>query len=169
MRRIARAGLVALAVSSAGCDPVHADAIAALGGEAPGVPPGPLHRPGQPCGLCHDGAFNDPPAFSLAGTLYLDATGLTPVSGAAVILEDSNFVTSPPGTSNEAGNFYWTPEQFTPKYPVQVNSVTVDTGVAIAMHSHIGGNGSCAGCHVDPPAPDSPGHIYTNVPPGMTP
>src|SRR5450432_160855 len=37
-----------------GCgDPVHDTAVSALGPEAPGVPKGPLHRPGQPCVLCH--------------------------------------------------------------------------------------------------------------------
>jgi hypothetical protein len=162
------AWLIAAAAFGSACDPVHDDAVSALGGETPGVPQGPLHRAGQPCAECHDGAFGDPPAFSLAGTLYLDATGLTPVSGAIVILQDANGVTSPPMTTNEVGNFFWTPDQFTPTYPVQVNSVTVGV-VAVAMHSHIGGNGSCAGCHVDPPGPDSPGHVYFNAPPGMTP
>jgi hypothetical protein len=168
MRTIARAGLVSLSVLICRCDPVHADAVAALGPEAPGVQPGPLHRAGQPCAVCHDGAANDPPAFSQAGTLYLDAQGSVPVSGAIVILEDANGVTSPEATTNAAGNFYFTPEEFTPTYPVQVNSVTLGA-VAIAMHSRIGGNGSCAGCHFDPPGPDSPGHIYFNAPPGMIP
>ena len=168
MTRAGFAWLVAAAAVACGCDPVHDDAVAALGGETPGVPRGPLHRAGQPCAVCHDGAVNDPPAFSQAGTLYLEATGLTPVSGAVVVLQDANGVVSPPVTTNAAGNFYWTPDQFTPKYPVQVNSVTLGA-VAIAMHSHIGGNGSCAGCHVDPPGPDSPGHVYFDAPPGMTP
>ena len=159
---------LAAVVAVAGCDPVHDDAVAALGGEAPGVPRGPLHRPGQPCLLCHDGAVGDPPALSVAGTLFLDANGLVPVSGAAVILQDADGVTSNAATTNEAGNFYFSPDEFLPRYPLQVNSITVGA-VAIAMHSHIGGNGSCAGCHFDPPGPDSPGHVYFDVPPGMTP
>src|ERR1700683_3328645 len=48
-----------------GCNPVLDDAIADLGPEKPGVHPGPLHRPGQPCLLCHDGALGDPQAFSV--------------------------------------------------------------------------------------------------------
>jgi hypothetical protein len=37
------------------------------------------------------------------------------------------------------------------------------------MQSHIGSNGSCAGCHADPPGPDSPGHVYFNQPDDGTP
>ena len=38
--------------------------------EAPGVRRGPLHRPGQPCLLCHDGALGDPQRFTVAGTVF---------------------------------------------------------------------------------------------------
>ena len=65
-----RAALLVLLLS---CDPVHDDAVSALGGETPGIPRGPLHRPGQPCLVCHDGASGDPAAFSMAGTVFLDA------------------------------------------------------------------------------------------------
>ncbi len=147
-----------LAALTGSCDPVHDDAKAALGGEAPGVPPGPLHRPGQPCLLCHDGASGDPPAFTLAGTIFVDANTLTAEPGATVTLlgADGKSATA---TTNEVGSFYLTPDQFTPKVPVHVESVALG-GDSITMHSHIGGNGSCAGCHVDPAGPDSPGHVY---------
>ena len=49
-----RAGILLMAASlSCAADPVRERQIATLGGETPGVPHGPLHRPGQPCGLCH--------------------------------------------------------------------------------------------------------------------
>ncbi len=161
--------LALLAVAGAGsCDPVLDDARSALGDEAPGVATGPLHRPGQPCLVCHDGALGDPPAFSVAGTLYLDAQGLVPVPGATLTLLGADMSTSPPVTTNDAGNFFWTSDTYLPPYPIHVSSITVGN-VAISMHSHIGAEGSCAGCHVDPPGPDSPGHVYFNVPPGMTP
>jgi hypothetical protein len=35
--------------------------------------------------------------------------------------------------------------------------------VSVTMHSHIGGNGSCAGCHADPAGPASPGHVYLTM------
>ena len=53
--RIASVALAALATTCT-LDPVQSEAVADLGGEAPGVAPGPLHRPGQPCLVCHDGS-----------------------------------------------------------------------------------------------------------------
>lgn len=52
-------------ILAAACDPVRSDAVAALGGEAPGVPHGPTHRPGQPCLLGHSN-------FAVAGTVFTD-------------------------------------------------------------------------------------------------
>ncbi len=155
--------LLLFAATVAGsCDPVHDDAVAALGGEAQGVPPGPLHRPGQPCLLCHDGAPGDPPAFSLAGTVFLYANSIEQAAnGATVTLEDKDGTTAT-ATTNAAGNFFLTPTAYSPEYPVHVKSVARGN-VSILMHSHVGGNGSCAGCHVDPEAPDSPGHVYLDV------
>jgi len=41
---------VPLSAATAACqDAVHDDEVSALGPEAPGVSPGPDHRPGQPC------------------------------------------------------------------------------------------------------------------------
>lgn len=174
MKTILVLGLILAPVFDRACDPVHADAQSALGGEQPGVPRGPLHRPGQPCLVCHDGESGDPRAFSVAGTIFLDADAAVPVAGATVSLQGADGTLSPTGsgaptaTTNAAGNFYLTPQQYVPKFPLAVAGITLGS-VAIAMHSHIGGNGSCAGCHLDPPGPGSPGHVYFNVPPGMTP
>lgn len=156
-------GVIAL-LAGASCDPVHDDAKSALGGETPGVRRGPLHRPGQPCLVCHDGEFGDPGAFTVAGTVYFDAGDTTPVVGATVTLQSADG-TMASVLTNAAGNFYLTSGQYVPSYPVHVNGVTLGP-VSVAMHSHIGGNGSCAGCHVDPPGPDSPGHVYIDVPDG---
>ncbi len=146
------------------CDPVHDNAVSALGGETPGVPPGPLHRPGQPCLLCHDGASGDPSAFSMAGTVFLEGNALTPAPAVTVTLVAADGTTTT-ATTNAAGNFYLAPGDYAPKYPVHVTSLTAPgyAGAPVLMHSHIGGNGSCAGCHVDPAAPDSPGHVYLQV------
>lgn len=168
MKAILALGVLLTPLFGKACDPVHADAQAALGGEKPGVPRGPLHRAGQPCLVCHDGESGDPHAFSVAGTIFLDADDTVPVPGAIVVLQNADLSFSPPVTTNAAGNFYLTPDQYSPKYPLHVASITLGT-VAVSMHSHIGINGSCAGCHVDPPGPGSPGHVYFNVPVGMTP
>jgi hypothetical protein len=149
------------AITAGSCDPVHDDAVAALGGEIAGVRPGPLHRPGQPCLVCHDGAFGDPRAFSMAGTVFLYGNSTPPAIGATVTLEDKNGTTTT-ATTNEAGNFYLTPDTYSPHYPVHVMSLT-SGDASVSMHSHIGGNGSCAGCHADPAGPDSPGHVYLHV------
>ncbi len=161
MRRVCALFVLVMAGAAASCNPVRENAIAALGGETPGVAAGPLHRPGQPCVLCHDGASGDPPAFSMAGTVFAGGNTLEPSVGSIVTLLDADG-TMVTATTNAAGNFYLTPDVFAPKYPVHVVSIT-QGGVSVTMHSHIGGNGSCAGCHMDPPGPDSPGHVYSDV------
>jgi hypothetical protein len=163
-------GLAAFGAASAAllfsCDPVHDDARSALGDEAPGVATGPLHRAGQPCLVCHDGALGDPPAFSVAGTMYQDANDLVPLDGAGVKLVDALGVTFTT-TTNSVGNFFVAPSAYTPHYPLHV-SVT-SGGRTTTMSSHVGREGSCAFCHVDPPSASSPGHAYWNAPEGGVP
>src|ERR1017187_10948970 len=89
----------------AACDPVRNDAIASLGPEAPGVRRGPLHRPGQPCLLCHDGAIGDPQRFTVAGTVYETLGNQAPSVLASVVLTDANG-SSVHLQTNAAGNFY---------------------------------------------------------------
>ena len=70
-------------------DPVHDQEVAALGGEAPGVPQGPLHRPGQPCNVCHGGIGPANLRFSVAGTVYQYSVSPSPAAnGATVQLQD---------------------------------------------------------------------------------
>ena len=156
MKRLAFACLLALAA----CNPVQSDEVAALGGETPGVRRGPLHRPGQPCLACHTGDVGDPPAFSVAGTVFQSADSTTAASGAQVLLENSDG-TSTKTSTNSAGNFYLSPNEFTPVWPMKVQ-VTFG-GVTAVMTSEIGRDGSCAKCHSDPAGPTSVGHVY--IPP----
>jgi hypothetical protein len=150
---------LALAVASSlgGCDPVHRDAVDALGGEAPDVRKGPLHRPGQPCTTCHDGALGDPPEFTVAGTIYQNEGDTTPAVGATVSFTSVDGKTYD-ATTNEAGNFYATPSQFMPGYPMKV-SVALGQD-SVKMVTAIGRNGSCATCHFDPAGPTSAGHVF---------
>jgi hypothetical protein len=148
------------------CDPVLDDRVAALGGETPGVHPGPLHRPGQPCLLCHDGALGDPSAFSVAGTVFQVPGSRRPAVSAEVYLTDvtgSNHV----ATTNAAGNFYVTPGEWTPSFPVQV-VVKPAVGPDVFMLS-LAEDGSCATCHSDPPGRDSPGHVSLTLDDGGVP
>ncbi len=155
MRRLA---WIMVFVAAAACDPVHGDQIDALGGEAPTVRIGPLHRPGQPCLTCHDGAIGDPPGFTAAGTIYVNAGDRKPAVNATVTLSSADG--SPPfeTTTNAAGNFYVVPRDFTPVYPMKV--AVSYAGTNVQMVSSIGRDGSCAGCHSDPPGTASPGHVY---------
>jgi hypothetical protein len=146
----------ALVLVLAACDPVHNDQIDALGGEAPGVRTGPLHRPGQPCTTCHDGSFGSPPEFSVAGTIFLNATDTTPAVDASVVLKSADGATFT-ATTNRAGNFYMTPADFTPRYPMLVSVIA--NGITVKMVSEIGRDASCGTCHKDPAGPTSAGHI----------
>jgi len=160
--------LAALAIASTGaaCDPVHDDAQASLGGETNGDHPGPTHRPGEPCLVCHDGKVGDPRAFAVAGTVFEDPSGRVGLSGVEVTLKDSAgavFTT----TTNRAGNFYVNAGAFTPIYPMRT---TLSYGGQTAqMRSLVGRDGSCAGCHTDPSGPASPGHVYFHELDGGTP
>lgn len=150
--------LIGLTIASS-CDPYYNDQIAALGDEAPNVRKGPLHRPGQPCLLCHDGAQGSPPEFSVAGTVFVDpaATNLVPAVNATVLLRSATG-RQYAATTNEAGNFYVSPNQFVPAHPMNVE-VSYLTDKAV-MHGHVGRDGSCAGCHTDPVTESAAGHVY---------
>jgi hypothetical protein len=158
------ASLVGIALCLAACgDPVREKAIAALGGEKPGVAPGPLHRPGQPCRVCHDGTGPGELDFSLAGTVFQIPTDQTPLVDALIWFEDSagrQYQTA----SNCAGNFFVRVEDFEPKWPVFVKLRYGD--LEQRMSSAIYRDGSCATCHYNPPGQSSEGQVYL-VPPGI--
>ena len=146
---------LALAMGSCG-DPVQDAAIAALGPEDPNVPVGPLHRPGQPCLLCHQPGGAALP-FGLGGTVYVTATGQKPVANVTVLILDATnaeFTT----TTNCAGNFFATADQYTPVYPIWA---TLRGGrIQRDMDSPAHREGSCAGCHTATIGPASPGPVY---------
>ncbi len=149
--------VVALASAFGACDPVHSDEIAALGDEAPGVRTGPTHRPGQPCQVCHDGSLGSPEEFTVAGTIFQNAGDRVAAASASVVLTSVNGATFT-ATTNSVGNFYVTPNEFVPAYPM---SVIVNAGnVTVRMESLIGRNASCATCHSDPAGPTLAGHVF---------
>jgi hypothetical protein len=166
--RILLAGVAALAVGTAfACspDPVHDSEVAALGGEDPSVPKGPLHRAGQPCLVCHGGQGPASEKFSLAGTIYLNQSDTTPLPNAVVAMVDGNDA-GPPGTvvTNEVGNFYIPFSAWAPGPPIHDITVTApDDGGTAGMISHIGRDGSCGSCHYGTTATTmTPGHVYLN-------
>jgi len=157
---------IATALLAAACNPVRDDAVSALGGETGGFGPGPLHRPGQACLLCHDGKLGDPTRFSVAGTVYVSPMSKTAANRATVVLRDADGKAIAYDT-NRAGNFYVAPDQYTPRFPLTVE--VRYGGETTTMHGLIGREGSCAGCHHDPAGPDSPGHVYVRLEDGGVP
>ena len=128
-----------LTLPDACANPVHDDAVTALGPEAPGVPPGPTHRPGQPCLTCHGGQGPAGVQFSIGGTAYENqrlplsdgapAPASPPLVGATVELTDSSDLgdgsdgaSSPSATqtttTNSVGNFFILESQWAPVFPI---------------------------------------------------
>ncbi len=146
-----------IALAAPACaDPVIDDAIEKLGGETAGVKPGPLHRPGQPCALCHS-ARGGESEFSLAGTVYVDALSLTPIEDVNVRIIDSQsrqFV----ARTNCAGNFFIKPEEFTPDFPIWLGLER--GGIFRYMDTPVYREASCAGCHGDPKSLSTAGHVF---------
>jgi hypothetical protein len=152
---------VALCLVAAACeDPVRERAVAALGSEAPGVRPGPLHRPGQPCGLCHDAAAGLGRPFSIAGTIYADDMGEVPVNESSVRMIDAAGAVFT-ATTNCAGNFFVRVSEYAPTFPVFV-TVTAD-GQSVDMESPVYREISCATCHTDPKRRSSAGHVFVRA------
>jgi len=161
--------IVALGLAtSCMADPVREAKIAALGGEVHGVHAGPLHRPGQPCGLCHSAEGPAEDAFSLAGTVYQTAAALDPLDGATVRFIDATGAQFAVRT-NCAGNFFVPVEDWAPAWPVWLK--IEHDGKKQEMRSAVFRETSCGACHVDPASPSTVGHLYlteqdVGLPPG---
>lgn len=152
------ASVASLASGLVACgDPVHDDAVSALGPEAPGERPGPTHRHGQPCLVCHGGSGPGKPEFSIGGTVYAVKGQPQTIEGATVHLVDSRNEKRDVNT-NAAGNFYIEASAWVPVGPI---NVTVSLGaISIPMGTHIGRDGSCASCHAEPASTSTVGHVY---------
>lgn len=128
-----------------GCryDPVPQEAIENLPPED-AAGPSELHRPGQPCVLCHSDYWDAEPHLAIGGTVFEQnpATGqLIPVEGVFVTVFDSAGA-SQKACTNAAGNFFVRQEDWTEAaFPL-----TVQVGNRF-MRSLIGRERSCAACH----------------------
>ena len=113
--------LIALVMTLADAcyDPVHLDAVAALGPETPGIPPGPTHRAGQPCSTCHSGDGPADDELALGGTLYAVRGSSAPLGGGSVTVTDARGE-SRTMVSNEAGNFFLRKSEWRPTFPLRV-------------------------------------------------
>jgi len=159
-------------------DPVREHQIAALGGEAPGVPHGPLHRPGQPCGLCHGAAGPDSPEFSLSGTVYRGSSSHAPLYDATIRFIDSTG-DQRTACSNSAGNFFVRSSDWSPIWPVWskievADKATPQSKIVAEMTAAVFRETSCSTCHADPASPSAVGHLYfaedeTKIPEALCP
>lgn len=148
--------IVGLGVIGSGCvDPLREEAIWALGEEAQGIAPGPLHRAGQPCLVCHDGGVSTP--FSVAGTIQLTIDGDKPAVSALVQFADG-LGTKHVVATNCAGNFFVRPGDFDPIWPLWVRIES--EGWTQEMESPVNLEGSCASCHAPLPSSRSAGPVY---------
>ncbi len=156
---------VAVMTTLVGCiDPVHDQQVQALGGEAPGVPTGPEHRPGQPCLVCHGGEGPASSQFSVGGTVYAVDQESAPAVGAQVLTEDITGASFESPT-NAAGNFYVAATQWQPTFPIKMQ-VTLGP-VTNMMLTAAGRDGSCATCHQSKIGPASPGPVYVAMSPNQ--
>jgi hypothetical protein len=152
----------AAAVTACSSDPVLSNARDALGKETAGYPQGPFHRAGQPCLVCHQdkGEASDKP-FTVAGTVFAQPARQVGVEGAEVRLTDADG-TKYIAKTNCAGNFFVTPSEWDPRFPVLVE--VAKNNSRRSMRSAIGRDGSCGGCHTNELTPKAPfstvGHVY---------
>jgi len=147
--------------------PVNDDQITCLGGEQPGVPTSAFHRPGQPCIVCHGDYQGDKPIMAVAGTIFATPSNPVPVEGVRVRLTDSAGSTKD-ATTNCIGNWWIDSDAWMPAFPLRAEIVCPSTAPddpdqpprRLVMGTRITRDGSCAGCHIGPPAQDSPGWIF---------
>ncbi|HEY8089519.1 MAG TPA: hypothetical protein VIF09_16775 [Polyangiaceae bacterium] len=153
-----------LCAGAAACsDAVHDSAVAALGPEG-SVPPGPQHRPGQPCITCHGGSGPASLQLSLGGTVYVTQGGSDPAVGAVVQVEDIDGKVWTVKT-NSAGNFFVALRDFAPHYPILPTVTSADGTVTQPMLTLDNRDGSCADCHTNPAGPTSAGAVYLDLAP----
>ncbi len=154
---LAAVALGAGALPAACVDETHELQVQGLGGEAPDVAPGPLHRPGQPCLACHGEQGPSSHTFVTGGTVYAVQGQSAPATDAQVVIEDVNGSVYTM-TTNEAGNFYIMTGQWSPVLPAEVQ--VAQGKISQQMITHIGRDGSCADCHTRTTSPTSPGPVY---------
>jgi hypothetical protein len=166
-RSLALLFVIAIAAVAACGDPVQSNAVDALGGEKDGVSPGPTHRPGQPCLICHGSSGPATAQFSIGGTVYLIKGQTDPAPDVTVKITDSRGQTRTT-TTNKVGNFYIRTSDWDPLPPHTVE-LDYTGGYVNNMGTKVGRDGSCAGCHFGKPGPNTPGPVYLATDPSDLP
>ena len=99
------------------------------------------HNPGQACIACHqaDGG----PTFTLAGTLYADPAGTTPLAGATIVVTDADGTVTELVT-RQNGNF-WTNDPLA--FPVRVSATRCPDTTPMIGAVAAPGDCNSGGCH----------------------
>jgi len=160
LSRLAIAFVCALGAVACG-NPVQDNLRESLGDEDPNVPRGPLHRPGQPCLVCHSSAVGAEPLFSVAGTIFQVSDSTKPARDVIVQIVDSHGRKHSVAT-NCAGNFFIQQQDFQPAWPIKPQ-LSYGNLPLLKHNTAIFREGSCAGCHTDPVTATSPGHVYIDT------
>lgn len=149
----------AAALAPSACtDPVLETKLDALGPEPGPYAPGPNHRAGAPCTVCHAEGSSARSAFDLGGTVYARASSKEGLPGVKVRLFDSEGDQLGVIT-NQVGNFFLREGELgAVDFPVWVELEY--QGELTAMQSPMFRERSCATCHSDPPGPSHAGHVY---------
>lgn len=125
-----------------GYDPLPQEVIDSLPAESGS--PSALHRPGQPCLVCHSKYGEATPELAIGGTVFkIDAMtqAFLPIAGVKVLINDSTG-DSRIACTNQAGNFYIEKDKWAAlTYPIKI------TAGSHRMASIVGREGSCAACH----------------------
>jgi hypothetical protein len=139
-------------------DPVHDNEVAALGPEDANGP-GPDHRPGQPCLVCHShGGAASSKAFAVAGTIYETADAKSKGCNNATVqfVDARGAAPAQIPTTTTSGNFHvlltdWPDMAF----PLRVALYKDETSEPQEkMQTFIGREGSCNFCHKPFPTGD---------------
>jgi hypothetical protein len=147
LRASTLAGVLALACFSASCtDPVKDAAIERLGDET-GAGPGPEHRPGQPCVLCHsDGGPASDHKFAIGGTVFQSSSPQSKGAGGVRVLFIDASSAQRETETNAVGNFYITVDEWPDlTFPFKVGLLANNT--PIPMTTTVNREGSCNFCH----------------------
>jgi hypothetical protein len=126
-------------------DPVPDNLVKEQGTELDGYPVGEFHRPGQVCSACHKEHGQADTVFTVAGTIFAAPDDLRGVEAAEVQLTDS-VGTQYIAKTNCVGNFFVTPDQWSPKFPILVRVHKGQT--ALQMKGPIAREASCNACHL---------------------
>ncbi len=152
MKRLSTQGLVVLlcafAASSASCtDPVRDRRIEEL---PPEDGPGPDHRAGQPCLLCHSEGGSAELRFAVAGTVFENESPTARGAPGIVVKFIDGLGRGPTidPITGPSGNFFVPADDWDPAYPFYVGLYEPGKSEPIQrMVTSVNREGSCNFCH----------------------